>query len=257
MVKVFIDPGHGGTDPGAVGNGLQEKNLTLTIARLIREMLLNEFVNVEVRMSRNSDITVSLAERSTLANNWNANYFLSIHINAGGGTGFESYIHSSVPSRTRQLQQVVHPAIISEIQVTNRGQKNANFAVLRNTSMPAILTENLFIDRTSDANLLKDPSFLNRVARGHVNGIAQAFNLQRKPTPPPAGTLYKIQAGAFSDKANADRMVSRLRADGYNPYLYQEGGLWKVQVGAFSNRTNAEDLISELARKGYQAAIVL
>ena len=99
MTKIFIDPGHGGTDPGAVGNGLQEKNLTLSIATQIRDMLVSEYENVEVRMSRTGDTTLSLTERTNMANSWGADYFLSVHINAGGGTGFESFIHTTKSSR--------------------------------------------------------------------------------------------------------------------------------------------------------------
>lgn len=64
MVKVFIDPGHGGTDPGAVGNGLQEKNLTLQIATRIKDILTLEYDNVSILMSRTGDQTVSLSERT-------------------------------------------------------------------------------------------------------------------------------------------------------------------------------------------------
>ncbi|MDV2883848.1 N-acetylmuramoyl-L-alanine amidase [Alkalihalophilus pseudofirmus] len=256
MVKIFIDPGHGGTDPGAVGNGLQEKNLTLAISRQIRDMLLNEYSGVEVRMSRDSDVTIGLSPRAAAANNWGADYFVSVHINAGGGTGFESFIHSSLPARSQQLQRIVHPDIMTQLSVTDRGQKNANFAVLRETNMPAILTETLFIDRVADANLLKDPAFLTRAARGHVNGIVRAFNLQRKQGSVTPGTLYKVQCGAFSVRSNADTLANQLIADGFTPYVFQESNLWKVQVGAFSQRENAEALARELNAKGYQTAIV-
>lgn len=96
MVKIFIDPGHGGTDPGASANGLQEKQLTLQIALALRNILLNEYQNVTVQLSRTSDQTVSLTQRTNAANSWGADYFLSIHINAGGGTGFEDYIYPGV-----------------------------------------------------------------------------------------------------------------------------------------------------------------
>ncbi len=179
-MKVFIDPGHGGRDSGAVGNGLQEKALVLTISRHIRSMLLNEYENVEVRMSREDDRFIELGERARLANAWRADCFISVHINAGGGAGFESFVHPSRAARTVQLQQTIHPKIVSEIQVVDRGMKTANFSVLRNTSMPAILTENLFIDNTADAAKLKDNDFLRAIARGHVEGIVSAFNLRRK-----------------------------------------------------------------------------
>lgn len=193
MVRIFLDPGHGGSDSGAVGHGLKEKDLVLTISRHIRDILLSEYKGVQVRMSRNSDVFLSLSERAKLANNWSANYFCSVHINAGGGTGFETFIHTSRSSKSVSHQNVVHPAIYSKMNVQDRGKKAANFAVLRQTNMPAILTENLFIDNTKDAKLLKDPKFLENVARGHAEGIAKAFRLKRgsskpsNPKPSPSG----------------------------------------------------------------------
>src|SRR5690625_5519069 len=64
--------------------------------------------------------------------------------------------------------------------VRNRGKKTANFAVLRQTSMPAMLSEKLFIDTKTDADKLKSNAFLNKIARGHAVGIAKAFNLKKK-----------------------------------------------------------------------------
>lgn len=254
MTRIFLDPGHGGSDPGAVGNGLQEKTLTLAIATRIRDILLNEYQGVEVRMSRTNDVFVGLTERTQQANAWNANYFMSIHINAGGGTGFESFIHTNAGAETARLQGIIHPAIIQQMNVTNRGQKRANFAVLRTSNMPAILTENLFIDRAADADLLRSSAFLDRVARGHVNGLAQAFNLQRGGGG--GGTIYRVQVGAFSVRANADQQQARLRADGYESIIVQSGSLFLVQAGAFSVRANADALASELRGRGYDATVV-
>ncbi|WP_060210477.1 glucosaminidase domain-containing protein [Sporosarcina koreensis] len=90
MIKIFIDPGHGGTDPGATGNGLKEKDLTLAISKRI-ESLLKGYDGVQVRLSRTSDQTLSLKQRTDMANNWGANYLLSVHINAGGGKGYEDF----------------------------------------------------------------------------------------------------------------------------------------------------------------------
>lgn len=211
-MKIMIDPGHGGSDPGAVGNGLQEKDLTLTISRHIRDMLQNEYSGVSVSMTRNSDVYVSLSQRASLANQWGANYFMSIHINAGGGTGFESYIHTSRTSGSVRAQDIIHPQIVQAMNVRDRGKKSANFAVLRETNMPAILTENLFIDYASDAAKLKDANYLRTIARGHVNGLERAFNLQRKSGG--GGALHRVivdgtQVGAFEQTQNILNEIDR------------------------------------------------
>ncbi|ASV68154.1 N-acetylmuramoyl-L-alanine amidase [Cytobacillus sp. FSL W7-1323] len=184
MVKIYIDPGHGGTDPGAVGNGLQEKNLTLQIATKVRDLLLG-YSNAEVRMSRTGDQTVSLAQRTNDANAWGANYFLSIHINAGGGTGYEDYIYPGSGTPTTTYQNIIHEEIMKVVNFADRGRKQANFHVLRESNMPAILTENGFIDTVADANKLKQASFIQAIAQGHVNGLVRAFNLV-----PSGGAIY-------------------------------------------------------------------
>ncbi|HZM78794.1 MAG TPA: N-acetylmuramoyl-L-alanine amidase [Candidatus Limnocylindrales bacterium] len=176
--KVYIDPGHGGTDPGAVGNGLQEKDVTLDLALRLNHILIFVY-GFQTRLSRTSDITRSLSFRTSDANAWGANIFVSIHINSGGGTGFESYRYPTAGSNTVRLHNLVHSRVISAMRtvaaVTDRGQKTANFFVLRETVMSAVLTENLFIDRAADAALLKRDDFRHAVATGHATGIANFF----------------------------------------------------------------------------------
>ncbi|MED4860148.1 N-acetylmuramoyl-L-alanine amidase [Bacillus atrophaeus] len=181
--KIMIDPGHGGKDPGAVANGLKEKDLVLTIAKKTKKILEDQY-GVTVRLTRSNDTFIELSERARLANNWGADYFVSIHINAGGGTGFETYRYEklSASSTTGKQQTKVHDAIYKKIKaqsIKDRGNKAANLAVLRGTSMAATLTENLFIDRKEDAALLKQGSFINLLAEGHAEGIASAVGLKK------------------------------------------------------------------------------
>lgn len=184
MVKFFIDPGHGGTDPGAVGNGLQEKNLTLQISKNIRD-ILSEYENVQVKLSREGDETLSLSQRTNAANTWRADYLLSVHINSGGGTGFEDYIYPTASAAAVKYQNVIHAEIKKEVDFQDRGKKKANFHMIRESNMPSILTENGFIDHPSDAGKLKQQSYIERIAHGHVNGLVRAFNLQEKAPKPP------------------------------------------------------------------------
>jgi N-acetylmuramoyl-L-alanine amidase len=185
LFKIFLDPGHGGSDPGALGNGFQEKELTLDIALRIRQVLLSEYKNVEVMLSRDKDVYVALDTRAAMANNWGADYFVSVHHNAGGGRGFESYIYNKTTNPTTiHAQQVIHDHVAKGLAekygVRDRGKKSANFAVLRGSKMPAILFENLFVDNAEDAKLLKSTQFRQDLARLIAEGIGQAFNLAKK-----------------------------------------------------------------------------
>lgn len=209
MTKIFIDPGHGGSDPGAVGNGLREKDLTLTISKKIESILKGV---ATVKLSRTNDKTLSLAQRTKMANDWGADYFLSVHINAGGGTGYEDFIYSgSVRSKTISIRDTIHAEIVKQIpEVRNRGKKRANFAVVRDSEMPAMLTENLFIDTKADADLLKSNAFLDKVAVGHANGLIKAFNLKGSVGKP---TTSKPKAKAPS-KPNSKKSSANLTVDG-------------------------------------------
>ncbi|KIQ93899.1 Sporulation-specific N-acetylmuramoyl-L-alanine amidase [Anoxybacillus thermarum] len=201
MVRIVIDFGHGGSDPGAVANGLREKDLTMQIGLMIGDML-SDYEGVEVIYTRSDDRYLSLEERAAIANKAGADFFLSIHINAGGGTGFESYIHNgNVSAKTLAYQNVIHAEIMKAIGgVKDRGKKRANYAVLRESKMPALLTENLFIDNASDAAKLKSQEFILKIASGHVEGIVKAFGLKKKKEavkmPEQAKTQYDKEVDA-------------------------------------------------------------
>jgi N-acetylmuramoyl-L-alanine amidase len=223
MVRIVLDAGHGGNDPGAVANGLKEKDLTLTIAKHIGRML-GEYEGIEVYYTRTDDRFLELSERAAIANKLKADYFISVHINAGGGTGFESYIYNgNVSSATIAYQNVIHAEIMKAIgRVKDRGKKRANYAVLRETKMPALLTENLFIDNANDAVKLKSDQFLQQIAYGHVIGLEKAFGLKKKAkqqvqSQPKASDkkLYRVQVGAFTDPDNAKRLAEELKKKGY------------------------------------------
>jgi N-acetylmuramoyl-L-alanine amidase len=191
MVKIFIDPGHGGSDPGASANGLQEKNITLKIAKKIQDILMKEYNNVSVRMSRTGDQTRSLEERTNAANAWGADFLLSVHINSGGGAGYEDYIYPGTGAPTTTYQDRIHEEVMKQVAFADRGQKTANFHMLRESNMPALLTENGFIDNVNDGIKLRTTSFIEKLARGHVNGIVKCFNLQKKDT----ATYHKVVSG--------------------------------------------------------------
>lgn len=194
MVTIHLDPGHGGNDPGASANGLKEKDVVLKICNKIREKLKS--YNCNIKMTRTGDTTKSLSQRTNEANNNNADVFVSVHINAGGGTGFESYAYNgNVSANTLNFQKVMHNEIMKSIggNVNDRGKKRANLHVLRNSRMSAILTENLFIDTTKDANKLSNNSWLDKIAQGHVNGLVNFLNLKGGNST--NNSTYKVKSG--------------------------------------------------------------
>ncbi|WP_300887411.1 peptidoglycan-binding protein [uncultured Clostridium sp.] len=177
MKKIFIDPGHGGSDPGASGNGLDEKNVVLSISKKIGNILVSK--GFEVRFSRSTDIAVSLSDRSAQANAWGADLFVSIHCNsatASSANGTECYTHPTVNSSTKLLSKNMASALANRLGLTNRGHKEANFAVLRLSNMPSILIETAFINNSGDANKLKTREdefasvIANQIANTSIDG---------------------------------------------------------------------------------------
>jgi N-acetylmuramoyl-L-alanine amidase len=153
-IKIWLDAGHGGAETGAAYFGVEEKNYNLFIAlELEKRLKARGFV---VEMTRRDDSAHSIAERCNRANEWGADYFLSIHHNAGGGDGYE-VIHSIHHGVGQELAEAI--ALEFKALGQNAHGKNAvydresennpghdYYGVIRQTNMPAVITEYAFLD---------------------------------------------------------------------------------------------------------------
>jgi N-acetylmuramoyl-L-alanine amidase len=213
---IVIDAGHGGTDFGASGFNLHEKDINLDIALQLKTLLANY---ADVRLTRYTDIFISLTERATLANSAKADLFVSIHVNAGGGTGFESYLRNNANKENISMGEMIHK-VMADFYATkgfpDRGMKNANFAVLRETTMPAILLENLFIDHQKDAESLANSSFRKEIATAISSGIIKLLDLAKPITTPPPSLqdwalpdfIRLLNEGLVKDQHDLNSMVT-------------------------------------------------
>ena len=179
MTKIFIDPGHGGVNPGAIAaSGLQEADVTLDIGLRLGRILKNR--GYEVDYSRTENTTVSLAQRAQAANSWGADYFISIHCNSNPDPiykGTSTYcFRLGIPAAV--LAEYVNTALIEAIGTPDLGVMTANFAVLRRTQMPAILVETAFLSNPEEAALLAEPVFRENCAIGIANGIDNYLSAQ-------------------------------------------------------------------------------
>lgn len=187
MKKVLIDAGHGGKDPGAAANGLKEKDIVLAVSLEIKKRLEANYDGVQVLLSRSTDVFLELKERTDLANKAGADILVSIHGNAGGGSGgsggFETFRYTKASSASAALQNGLHTAIMEMLNkvavgVIDRGQKAANLHMVRESKMPSVLTENLFLDVVTDAAKLKKDAVIQAIIDGHVIGIAKYLGLK-------------------------------------------------------------------------------
>lgn len=185
-VKIWLDAGHGGTDSGATGNGVMEKDVNLTLISAINDFLRDNYDNVETKMTRDTDVFVTLKDRTDRANEWGADFFLSCHVNANDNTaarGFGSYTYTGTSGRTKSAQNVIHAEVLRACpEFQDFGQRQEDFHVLRETKMPALLTENGFVTNTADARLISSRVFIQRLAEAHCRGLASFFGLTRKET---------------------------------------------------------------------------
>jgi len=214
-MKICLDPGHGGYDSGAVGNGLLEKNLTLAICLELKPIL--EYNGISTILTRDGDYALGhlegnlngeLRARVDIAEKNKVDLFVSVHINACGGNGTEILVVGK-GGRAELAANKVLPYLVSAGSWANRGVKVQNVLVLRDTSMPAILTENGFIDSVADATKLKDPNFRKALAVAHAKGLCDYFGIQFKPE-----ILYRVildgkQTMALSSLDNAITEVKR------------------------------------------------
>ena len=266
---VVIDPGHGGTDPGAQANGLVEKVWNLEVAKIVKEKL--EEVGLTVILTRTTDTYLSLARRAEIANQNGADLFLSIHFNAfnGSANGWEDFIYNgSIQNTTQDFQNAIHNAILpllAQYGLYNRGKKRANFGVLRMTNMPAVLIEAAFADNASDATVLKNPQYKEDLATALTNGV-QAYlgNSNRvapKPVKPaskpsstaPKGSTYVVQSGdtlsgiAGKFGVTVDNLVSWNNIANKN--LINVGQVVTVKEGTSVYTVKSGDTLSGIASK--------
>lgn len=173
---VILNPGHfPGKDPGACSGGLKEAEINMYICNRIAALAPQYgFRTVTVHENELYDICRKANAYTDAA------LFYSVHCNAGGGTGYEDFVYNagSVADGYRKEIRAELMAYLREQGVADRGAKyNSSLYVLRNTNAPAILTENLFVDKAADAVKLSDSAFLDGLALAHTKGMAKALGV--------------------------------------------------------------------------------
>ena len=180
MSKVFIGVGHGGSDPGATGNGFQEKDLNLSIALACRDTLAGSGVDVEI--SREADITSSREERIRQCNQFDPDLALDVHNNAGGGDGAEVY-HHYAGGTGKTLAENILSEIVA-IGQNSRGTKvklnsagRDYFGFIRQTSAPAVIVECAFVDNATDIQMVGTADKQKRMGQAIARGVLKTLGI--------------------------------------------------------------------------------
>lgn len=182
---ITLDPGHGGSDPGAIGaSGLKEKQITLEISMRVKELL--EKAGAKVYMTRTTDVDVygpnasdraELQARVNVAEKHNSDLFLSLHINSSVNKsvgGFSSYYYPKTDNDLK-IAKAIQDKFAKNFGVDNLGVRQANFYVVKRCSMPATLLEMCFISNAKEEKLMKGKWFQKKTARLIVEGVENYF----------------------------------------------------------------------------------
>ena len=171
---IAIDPGHGGSDPGAVGvTGLQEKIVNLEVSLRVASKLRSLGANVV--MTRDTDVFIPLAQRVAIAEAARAHVFISVHSNAHPSSqigGTETYYYSSA---SRGLASHMQHQLVGALGLRNIGAKAGNFLVIRQTSMPSVLLELGFLSNAHEESLLRTDKFHQNAADAIVRALLDYF----------------------------------------------------------------------------------
>lgn len=178
---VAIDPGHGGSDPGAVGpTGLREADVVLDIALRLRELLARD--GIRTVMTREADASLELTDRPKFARDRGATIFVSVHANAStraAVNGSETYY---LTAQSLVLAQMIQDELGALTGIPSRGIKTANFLVLRDNDVPSVLVETAFISHQDDETRLRDNEFRQRLAQAIYRGLNRFLAIY--PVPP-------------------------------------------------------------------------
>lgn len=177
---VVIDAGHGGSDPGTTSiSNKQEKDFNLALSLKVQELLLKE-PEIEVVMTRESDVYPTRTERVQLANKLNADVFVSIHGNSvlesPQATGTETHYYQR--SSSKQLAEAIHKRLVKAMGLKDRGIKNTSLQVIRETKMAAVLLEVGFLSNVSDEQAMMSDTVQYKAAQAIVDGIKEYLGIQ-------------------------------------------------------------------------------
>ncbi|KPU42685.1 N-acetylmuramoyl-L-alanine amidase LytC precursor [Oxobacter pfennigii] len=180
-MKICIDPGHGGKQPGAVGTKVVEKDIVLKVALEVGGHITRH--GIEVIYTRTTDIDVSLQGRCDIANNAKADYFLSIHANSFTGpsaNGTETYYYKG-DEKGLLMARCIQESCVAVTGLSDRGLKTSDLHVINETKMTAVLHEIAFLSNPKEQELLLNDCWLYKVAEAIAKGFLKSVYIPWVP----------------------------------------------------------------------------
>ena len=267
---IAIDDGHGMETagrrtppiPSLDNRVVRENEFNSAVKRFVEEELKR--CGFKVLVVAPGDKDIPLKTRTDLANKKNADAYISIHYNAfdgkfkdNGPEGHSLHIYPG-SAQGRKLAEYILKYLRQGIPQKNRGIIENNFHVLRETKMPAVLSENGFMDNKREALLMINIDFQKEVAKEHAQGICDYFGVKyisQLVDTPSRDDLWTVQTGAFKHEKNAKELLKELEKDSYKAQTVKLDNLYKVQVGAYAKKTDARTLAKKIKNIGYNTFV--
>lgn len=220
MAKVFIGVGHGGSDSGAIAGGIKESEANLQMALGMKAEL--ERHGVIVRMSRMKEENDPLTEEIKEANAFKPDVAVECHNNAGGGDGFEVFRQTNkYANQSLKLAQLIEKRVKASGQ-NSRGIKtrlNSSgtdyFGWLRQVQAPSVLCEGFFLDNAKDRADFDTAAKQKALGVAYAHGVLDYLGIQIKNNAQQSEKIYRVQVGAYKEKANAEKLANELKSKGY------------------------------------------
>jgi N-acetylmuramoyl-L-alanine amidase len=269
-LKIAIDAGHGPNTPGKRSpDGMREYEFNNAVAKYMKAELGN-YEGVSVLFTHEDGRDVPLPERTNKANNWGADVLASLHANANTGVmgswgGIDTFVYGT-SGHSYKIAKIVQQNLIEATKLRNRGVKVANFHMLRETKMPAILIEHGFMDSTTDLPYLKSNTYRKLCGVTNARSIAEYYKLKRKNesvsrnpkyTTDPTDRIGEVVIGKepmnYRKEPNLDAPILRVLPAGHGSdstcHLYEERGHWlRLGVGWISNAKGAYATVKKYAK---------
>lgn len=246
----MLDAGHGGFDNGAMYNGRREKDDNLKLAMAVGEILKQNGVNVTY--TRTTDVYQNPVSKANIANESGADLFVSFHRNSSPEPNTYSGVQTLVYN-LGDMKEVLANNI--NMELAEEGFQNLgisvrpNLAVLKRTTMPAVLVETGFINTDSD-NALFDSDFQG-IAQAIADGILETIRESQLQN------HYTIQVGLFRNYNNALNLQYQLQNEGYTADIVKNGEFYSVVVGDFSDLSRAYLVEEQLKQRGYDTLVIV
>lgn len=248
-MKVVIDAGHGGNDPGAVYNGRKEAEDNLNLALELGEILRD--AGIQVVYTRTGDETQTPFEKASIGNQSGADLFVSLHRNSSPipnqYSGVETLVYDDNGKKAELARRINEN--LTTVGYQNLGVKERpGLVVLRRTNMPAVLVESGFINTDTD-NAIYDAQF-RQIAEQIADAIiSMQQDFERKGN-------YRVQIGLYRMFSNAQYALMQAISKGFNGEIVSQGEYYAVLVGNTDSYTKAQELERQLQQAGFDTLII-